>query len=113
MQVGAAEVRRSPEATAVPQRSSILKLQFQTYWTEPAQDEANLAWIRDFYDEMYGPRGPWPDETFDGCYVNYPDSELKEWQYLYYKDNYPRLQKVKREWDPHNIFHHGQSIELP
>jgi len=101
------------EATAVPQRSSILKLQYQTYWTEPAEDSFNLAWIRDFYREMYGPRGPWPDEIFDGCYVNYPDDDLVDWQYLYYKNGYTRLQRVKKEWDPLNIFHHTQSIELP
>src|SRR5947199_10718007 len=67
----------APDATAVPQRSSILKLQYQTYWTEPAQDQVNLNWINDFYHEMYGDRGPWPDETFDGCYVNYCDSDLR------------------------------------
>ncbi|HEX3531716.1 MAG TPA: FAD-binding protein [Thermoanaerobaculia bacterium] len=102
-----------PAATAVPQRSSILKLQYQTYWTEPAQDKVNLDWINDFYAEMYGPRGPWPDDVVDGCYVNYCDSDLMDWQHLYYKDNYTRLQRAKQEWDPHNVFHHGQSIELP
>jgi hypothetical protein len=103
----------APEATAVPQRSSILKLQYQTYWTEPSQDQGNLDWINGFYQEMYGDRGPWPDETMDGCYVNYCDSDLKDWQYLYYKENYPRLQRAKREWDPNNVFRHGQSIEAP
>lgn len=101
------------EATAVPQRSSILKLQYQTYWTEPDQDQVNLNWINGFYRDMYGDRGPWPDDVVDGCYVNYCDSDLRDWQYLYYKENYPRLQRAKAEWDPYNIFHHGQSIELP
>jgi FAD/FMN-containing dehydrogenase len=45
--------------------------------------------------------------------VNYPDIDLHDWQYLYYKDNYPRLQAVKGHWDPHNIFRHRQSIEPP
>lgn len=102
----------APDATAVPQRSSVLKLQYQTYWTKPTDDASNLRWINDFYREMYGDRGPWPDETFDGCYVNYCDSDLQDWQYLYYKENYPRLQKAKREWDPLNVFHHHQSVEL-
>lgn len=103
----------APDATAVPQRSSILKLQYQTYWTEPEQDQVNLDWINDFYQEMYGPRGPLPDDTFDGCYVNYCDDDLVDWQYLYYKENYPRLQRAKAAWDPLNVFHHKQSIELP
>ena len=37
-----------PKATAVAQRSSIMKLQYQTYWTDPADDDVNLAWIRRF-----------------------------------------------------------------
>lgn len=103
----------APGDTAVPQRSSILKLQYQTYWPDPSLDAANLDWINGFYEEMYGPQGPWPDDVFDGCYVNYPDSDLADWQYLYYKEGYPRLQKAKREWDPRNVFHHHQSIALP
>ena len=101
------------DATAVPQRSSILKLQYQTYWAEPRDDRPNLDWINGFYREMYGAAGPRPDDVMDGCYVNYCDSDLDDWQHLYYKDNYPRLRRVKKSWDPHNIFHHGQSIELP
>jgi FAD/FMN-containing dehydrogenase len=102
-----------PEATAVPQRSSIMKLQYQTYWTNPDDDPINLEWIRDFYTAMYGEKGPYPDGTFDGCYVNYPDTDLINWQYLYYKESYPQLQAVKQRWDALNIFNHKQSIELP
>jgi FAD/FMN-containing dehydrogenase len=100
----------APDATAVPQRTSILKLQYQTYWTEPGQDQQNLDWINHFYRDMYGERGPWPDEVFDGCYVNYCDSDLVDWEFLYYKENYPRLREAKTRWDPHDIFHHGQSV---
>ena len=96
--------------TAVPQRSSILKLQYQTYWRNETDDDANFRWINGLYDEMYGPDGPVPDENVDGCYVNYPDGDLKNWAALYYGDNYARLQKAKAFWDPHNVFHHAQSI---
>jgi FAD/FMN-containing dehydrogenase len=99
-----------PNATAVPQRSSIMKLQYQTYWTRKRDDAVNLAWIRDFYTDMYGAAGPMPDRVMDGCYVNYPDTDLTNWEYLYYKSGYKRLQRVKREWDPNNVFNHAQSI---
>ncbi|MFP5248123.1 MAG: FAD-binding oxidoreductase, partial [Thermoanaerobaculia bacterium] len=39
----------APSATAVPQRSSIMKLQYQTYWTTEEETPANLQWINDFY----------------------------------------------------------------
>ena len=99
--------------TADVHRDSILILQYQTYWTEESEDSRNLEWIRGFYNEMYGEDGPCPDEYFDGCFVNYPDVDLSPWQELYYGENYPRLQQVKQQWDPHNIFNHQQSIELP
>ncbi|MEA2372291.1 MAG: hypothetical protein QOH12_2685 [Solirubrobacteraceae bacterium] len=100
-------------ATAVPQRTSIMKLQYQTYWTHPTQDAANLEWIRGFYDAMYSPAGPVPDGIVDGCYVNYPDVDLDDWQHLYYQGDYPELQRAKARWDPGDVFNHRQSIELP
>lgn len=101
------------EATAVVHRDSILKVQYQTFWTEEEEDSYHLQWIRGFYNEMYGEDGPMPDENVDGCFINYPDVDLKQWQTLYYGPNYPRLQQAKQQWDPLNIFHHQQSIELP
>ena len=103
---------RNPHETAVAQRSSIMKLQYQTYWTDPAKDDDNLRWIRRFYADVYSPTGgiPQPDGVTDGCYVNYPDVDLQNWPELYYKDNYARLQRVKARWDPNDIFHHRQSI---
>lgn len=102
-----------PAATAYPHRSAIMKLQYHTYWTDPAEEPVHLGWIREFYRAMYGDLGPYPDGTVDGCFVNYPDVDLKPWPYLYYKDNYPRLRQVKARLDPLDIFHHRQSIELP
>jgi FAD/FMN-containing dehydrogenase len=101
----------SPARTAIPQRSSAMKLQYQTRWAQPNDDEANLRWIRAFYAAMYGSDGPVPDGRLDGCYINYPDVDLDNWQTLYYKENYPKLRHVKKKWDPLNIFNHAQSIE--
>lgn len=115
-------------ATAAWHRGSGLELQFQTYWSPdvggvPARqlEAANLAWIRDFYTDMFSHLGGVPDPDadkagqWDGCYINYPDVDLKqrgarEALRLYYGDNLPRLIKAKAEWDPANSFSHQLSI---
>ncbi|MFI6983493.1 FAD-binding oxidoreductase [Embleya sp. NPDC050154] len=141
----------APDATAVPQRSSILKLQYQVYWAwgtdanrdgvfdyqdaemDPEIAGPHLRWIRNLYRAVYRDTGGVPvvpdpalPETLtantDGCYINYPDVDLSDptlnesrepWHQLYYKDNYRRLQKAKKHWDPHDIFRNEQSIRLP
>jgi hypothetical protein len=54
-----------------------------------------------------------------GCYINCPDNDLTgpalnrsgiPWHALYFQGNYPRLQLVKRRWDPTNFFRHRLSI---
>lgn len=111
-------------ATAIPQRNSIVKLQYQIYWDQAGPDgewdASNLAWMQAFYKKVYGEDGPVPDleeapaeREVDGCYVNYPDSDLENWSLLYYEGNYARLQAVKAAWDPGNVFRYGQSVELP
>jgi FAD/FMN-containing dehydrogenase len=39
-----------------------------------------------------------------------PNRDLWWAHTLYYKDNYPRLQRIKTCWDPRNVFHHALSI---
>ena len=114
----------SPESTAVPQRSSIMKLQYQTYWTDEENDEAHLTWIRDFYGAVYAKTGGTPNpeldttENVDGCYYNYCDTDLnaivgKEGALkLYFLDNLTRLVTTKQQWDPNNYFNNAQSFPV-
>lgn len=111
---------------AIPQRDSVMKLQYQTYWTMPAQDQAHLDFLRGFYQDVYKASGGVPevsdathDRDTDGCYVNYPDIDLgvvtdraPKYPRLYYKQNYAKLQATKRIWDAADVFHHSQSIRL-
>ncbi|MFK3982410.1 FAD-binding oxidoreductase [Micromonospora sp. NPDC050397] len=45
-----------------------------------------------------------------GAYVNFPGATVPDWQTAYYGQNYPRLVRVKRRYDPDNLFAHGRSI---
>jgi hexose oxidase len=116
----------APGATAVWQRSSILKLQYQTYWQDvdggPSPNgDAHIRWIREFYGEMYAAFGGIPDPArdpsgnVDGCYINYCDSDLNDRGRetalrLYYGGNLARLKRAKHEWDPADYFQNNQSI---
>lgn len=112
------------DATAIAQRDSIFKLQYQTYWTYEKNDAAFLGWIREFYAAAYKNTGGTPnpalDQTnnVDGCYYNYPDMDLNDLVgaegalQLYFLENLERLKRVKQRWDPNNYFNHGQSIPV-
>ncbi|NGO69929.1 FAD-binding oxidoreductase [Streptomyces boncukensis] len=110
-----------PGDTAVAQRDSVLKLSYLASWKDDKEEAAHLAWIRECYRDVYGDTGgvPVPGEVNDGAFVNYPDIDLADpgwnrsdtsWQTLLYKDNHRRLLRVKRRWDPGNVFHHALSI---
>ena len=120
---GAINRKEMIEQTAMPQRASILKLQFITYWSSSEEDAGHLQWISELYKELYsGPDSdpkyketPYPGSRYEGCYINYPDKDMLAYPYwpsLYYGDGdlYPFLQGVKRHYDPQNIFHHAMSI---
>ena len=114
----------APDATAFPHRDSVFKAIWMIWWTDPAQEQPCLSWIREFYEQVYAATGgvPVPSDLADGCYLNYADIDLNDparnrsgvpWSELYYRGNYPRLQRVKEAYDPLNFFRHGQSVRLP
>ncbi|SME88972.1 Berberine and berberine like [Tistlia consotensis] len=133
---GGAINRLGTAATPVPQRDSILKLQYQTYWNtaqpigapDDARGRAQVDYLRGLYQAVYAPYGGTPDPArdpagvVDGCYYNYPDvdlgtgPEVEQALWLYFKDNYRshpmNLRAAKRAWDPNNFFRHAQSIPV-
>jgi hypothetical protein len=110
-----------PEATASAQRESVFDMACNTGWIDPQDAEKNLKWVRSFYRELFAETGgvPTPSDAYDGAFINHPDTDLADpslntssvpWQTLYYKENYPLLQRIKARWDPRNIFRHALSI---
>jgi Berberine and berberine like len=111
----------APDATAAAQRDSILATACSAGWLDPRDEARTLEWLRAFYRELFPDSGgvPAPGEVCDGAMINHPDVDLADprlntsgvpWHTLYYKDNYPRLQKVKARWDRLDVFHHALSI---
>ncbi|MEX2983601.1 FAD-binding oxidoreductase [Streptomyces sp. C36] len=114
----------APDATAVAQRDSVIKFQCGVLWTDAAEDARQLEWVRGLYREMFSATGgvPVPNEQTDGLFINYADVDARDpelntssvpWSTLYFKGNYPRLQRAKAAWDPKNLFRHTLSIEPP
>ncbi|PRY45217.1 FAD-binding oxidoreductase [Umezawaea tangerina] len=110
------------DATAAVHRDSILRVYFTAGgWTGEWEDEANMTWVRNLYRDVYASTGgvPVPNAINGGAFINYADSDLLDpawntsgvpWHALYYRDNYPRLQRIKKRYDPRNVFKHGMSI---
>ncbi|WP_143306198.1 FAD-dependent oxidoreductase [Chitinophaga vietnamensis] len=112
----------APDATASAQRDCIMDVACNTGWITPEGEAPSLSWVRNFYKDLFAHTGgvPLPNEQTDGSMINHPDTDLATaewnqsdipWYTLYYKENYPRLQRVKAQWDPLNVFYHALSIQ--
>ena len=110
------------DETAIPQRASVMKLQYQMYWQNPDEDEARFKYFDELYTDVYSASvdvahagTPFHNDLYEGCYINYPDLDMTRyafWPELYYGDAglYPFLQGVKKRYDPNNIFHHSMAV---
>ncbi|BCK71609.1 FAD-linked oxidase [Streptomyces libani subsp. rufus] len=112
----------APSDTALFQRRSACVALFETFWTEPAEDDRHLAWLRELYGEVFASTGgyPVPGDRYQGCNINAPDLDILDpahntsgvpWHTFYFGENYPRLQRTKARWDPTDAFRHSMSVK--
>jgi hypothetical protein len=95
--------RVDPTATAYPHREPGYNLVLAGQWLDPADTDANVAWVRETFaalEPYTAPRG----------YVNYLADDESDRVTSAYGPNYDRLVEVKRRYDPRNLFHLNHNI---
>ncbi len=95
--------RVGSEETAFAYRDASFATVVAGMWPDPADNEANTAWVRGYYDAT----APLSEE---GGYINFMAGDDQERIAANYRGNYDRLVEVKRAWDPDNLFHLNQNI---
>ncbi|MDZ7718226.1 MAG: FAD-binding oxidoreductase [Balneolaceae bacterium] len=96
--------RVEPELTAFPHRDAAYSLHIFAGWPESAPDEEPMNWVKEFHTAM----SPY---SSGGVYVNLMGQDEERRIPDAYGSNYERLKKIKKEWDPHNLFRSNQNIE--
>ncbi len=105
---GGAINRVAPTATAFAHRNVLFSAQYTANWNagdSASVVAANHTWLNNTWQSMRS-------YASGGSYVNYIDPNLPNWQNAYYGANLPRLQQIKKTYDPGNFFHFAQSIPL-
>jgi FAD/FMN-containing dehydrogenase len=102
---GGAVQRVPADATAFGDRSMPFMLSLDAIWSSSSEDDANISWVRRFWDDMQ------PYST-GRLYLNFPGHG--EGQNLvrdaFGEKPYKRLQEIKRKYDPQNLFRLNQNI---
>jgi FAD/FMN-containing dehydrogenase len=96
--------RVASDETAFAYRDATFATVIVGIWPDPADNEDNIKWVRDYYDAT----APLSEE---GGYVNFMSGDDQERIKANYKGNYDRLVDVKRKYDPDNLFHLNQNIK--
>jgi FAD/FMN-containing dehydrogenase len=93
----------APDATAFGHRDASFAAVIAGMWPDPAQNEANTRWVKDYYAAIAPHSQP-------GGYTNFASGDDQPKVVDNYGANYERLREVKRTYDPGNLFHLNQNI---
>ncbi|MGH6896865.1 MAG: FAD-binding oxidoreductase [Geminicoccaceae bacterium] len=105
MHLGGAAARMPEDQTAVGGRRAEFVFNVQGAWEDAAEDSRHVAWVRDFWSAMR----PFAS---GGTYVNFltEDAEEERIRAAYGAELYARLARIKRKYDPDNLFRSNQNI---
>lgn len=96
--------RVAPDETAFAYRDANFATVIAGMWPDPAQNTANIKWVRDYYDAT-------APHSESGGYINFMAEDDQGRIKDNYKGNYKRLVDVKRKYDGDNLFHVNQNIK--
>jgi len=91
------------DATAFGHRDATYACVIAGMWPDPADNETNTQWVRDYYDALALHSAP-------GGYVNFASADDQQRVRENYGAGYDRLTQIKRRYDPANLFHLNQNI---
>ena len=94
----------APNETAFFYRGANYIIGIESVWEDPAAEAASLEWIE--------PRFEYLRSVTCGSYVNFPYLRTPDYMAAYYGENAARLERVKRQYDPGNLFCFPQSIPV-
>lgn len=102
---GGAVQRVAADATAFGDRSMPFMLSLDAIWSSNHDDGANIGWVRKFWDDMQR-------HSTGRLYLNFPGhgEGTNLVRDAFGAEAYARLQKVKRKYDPQNLFRMNQNI---
>ena len=95
--------RVASEATAYAYRDARFVMNVHGRWETPQEDERVIAWARELFQSTA------PHAT-GGLYVNFMTEEDQERVASAYGHNYERLAKLKKQYDPTNLFRTNQNV---
>lgn len=102
--IGGATNRLPPDATAYAHRDARFVMNVHGRWEDPVDDQRCIRWARDFFDASAPFAG-------SGVYVNFLTADEGDRVGAAYGPNYDRLAKVKRKYDPQNLFRMNHNIK--
>jgi FAD/FMN-containing dehydrogenase len=101
---GGAAGRVGESETAFAQRRAEYDIGIMGQWTDPAEGDGHVAWVRGLADAL----GP---HSSGGYLLNYLGEEGHDTIRAAFGGNYPRLAALKRKYDPTNFFRINQNIQ--
>ncbi len=101
--INGAAHRVASDDTAFAYRDANFATVIAGMWPDPADNDANTAWVKDYYAAI----APHSEE---GGYINFMAGDDQSRIRANYKGNYDRLATIKRTYDLDNLFHLNQNI---